>query len=333
LQALARDLGLSSLDVLFAAMFSETLPPETPHVDNLPSSPNDIPLSRVGCLFLVTYFIFSSNLFDTNFPLPQISIFPDYSKLVNQFIGIGGPGTTGTEEEGTIDAILAIGLWLERSNKFVSGPLEDEDFLQHLQTLSLLSANSPSPTIRYAAHALTSSVLHAHPVDRTRLTFITDTLENCPFENLKGSAVAWLKEEIITAAERKTNNIFSSTIALTSVQPYLFPDMSQLVDASDLEVWEEIRHDFTVHMAVLNFLYFLSGEAYASIVPPGTLTIAEGIYLEPLGTVLERLVTSLSPDGEIYDELEEEGAGLALAEIQLLQQRLAMCMEDESETE
>ena len=112
--------------------------------------------------------------------------------LAKQFLGTHGPATVGSKEEGIIDAILSVGLWLERSKKVFSRPLEDEDFLRHLQTLSLLSANHSSPTTRYIAHSLTPSILHAHPKNNSRLTFITDTLENCPYEGLKASAVAWL---------------------------------------------------------------------------------------------------------------------------------------------
>lgn len=266
-------------------------------------------------------------MFDTNMALPPLSIFPGHAKLVEQFIGTNGPANIGTEEASVIDSILAIGFWLEKSNKFVSGPLEDEDFLQYLQTLSLISANSPSPTLRYGAHILLSNILHAHPVDRTRLTFIIDTLENCPFETLKASAVGWLKEELITAQERKSENLFSSTVALASAQPYLFPDMSALAQATDSEAWEDFKQTFPFHMAVLNFIYFISKKGYAHIVPPGMRTVAGEIYVGPLRAAQGRTKASLEPGGEVHKALGEVDAGVALAEVELLGQRLEMCME------
>jgi hypothetical protein len=266
-------------------------------------------------------------MFGTNMNLPPLSIFPGHAKLAQQFIGTNGPANIGTEEASVIDSILAIGLWLEKCDKFVSGPLEDEDFLQYLQTLSLISANSPSPTLRYGAHVLLSNILHAHPADRTRLTFIIDTLENCPYETLKASAVGWLKKELITAQERKSENLFSSTVALASAQPYLFPDMSALAQATDSEAWEELRQTFVFHMAVLNFLYFLSGEGYTHMVPSGMRTVAEEIYLGPLRAVQRRVKTSLQPGGEVHKGMEELDASVALGEVELLGQRLEMCME------
>jgi hypothetical protein len=266
-------------------------------------------------------------MFDTNMTLPPLSIFPGHAKLVQQFIGTNGPANIGTEEASVIDSILAIGFWLEKSNKFVSGPLEDEDFLQYLQTLSLISANSPSPTLRYGAHTLLSSILHAHPLDRTRLTFIIDTLENCPYDTLKASAVGWLKEELITAQERKSENLFSSTVALAAAQPYLFPDMSTLAQATDLEAWEELKQTFPFHMAVLNFLYFVSRDVYAHVIPPSMRTVAEEIYLGPLRTTQRRIKASLAPGGEIHKGIGEIEASVAMAEVELLGQRLEMCME------
>jgi hypothetical protein len=256
-----------------------------------------------------------------------MSIFPHHLKLVKNFIGVSGPETIGTEEEAVVDSILAIGLWLENSNSFVSGPLEDDDFLQHLQTLSLVSANSPSPTLRYHAHLLTSSIMHAHPVDRIRLTFICDTLEHCPFDNLKGSAVGWLKEEFISAHSRKSVNLFSSTVALAAAQPYLFPDMSSLSDATELQIWEDLQTSFPFHMAVLNFLVFLRGGTYSSNIPSGTLTVAEEIYLTPLRSAQDRLERSLEPEGVVCKSMEEFESVAALRDVQLLGERLSVCLE------
>jgi hypothetical protein len=240
-----------------------------------------------------------------------LSIFPNHAKLVKLFIGVEGPTSIGGEEPGVIDAVLAIGLWLEHTNQFVSGPLEDEDYLQHLQTLSLLSANNPSPTLRYAAHVFTSLILHAHPVDRLRLTFISDTLENCPYEALKGSAVSWLKEEIITAHERKSDNVFASTVALAAVQPYLFPDTSALAGASQEELLQELMQEFPFHMAVLNFLFFIGSEAYAHVVPSGMMAVVEEVYLGPLRTAQGKSIIAAKGDGTF--------------ELQLLGERIATC--------
>lgn len=288
---------------------------------NYPTSPADIPLSKPGSIFLITCFIFASIMFESKSTPPKLSIFPDHAKLVKHFIGTDGPGNIGGEDSGIIDAVLAIGLWLEHNNEFVSGALEDDDFLQHLQSLSLLSANTPSPTLRYAAHVLTSNILHAHPVDRLRLTFISDTLEHCPYETLKASAVSWLKEEIMTAQERKSENVFASTVALAAAQPYLFPDTSELETANDEELVQALAQSFPFHMAVANFIFFVTGETYKHVVPQGMMSVVEEIYLGPLRAAQVKSLAGL----EAKDSEATMEAALSAVDLQLLGQRISMC--------
>jgi hypothetical protein len=152
-------------------------------------------------------------------------------------------------------------------------------------------------------------------------------LEHCPFDNLKGSAVGWLKEEFISAHSRKSVNLFSSTVALAAAQPYLFPDMSSLSDATELQIWEDLQTSFPFHMAVLNFLVFLRGGTYSSIIPSGTLTVAEEIYLTPLRSAQDRLEKSLEPEGVVCKSMEEFESVAALRDVQLLGERLSVCLE------
>lgn len=288
-------------------------------MENYPSSAESIPLSKGGALFAISSYISSTILFGSQTPQPTLAIFPDHTKILKSFIRTDEPETIGSEAPGVIDAVLAIGLWLEHSNQFVSGPLDDEDFLQHLQSLSLLSANNPSPTLRYVAHTLTSSILHAHPVDRVRLTFIVDTLEECPYDSLKASAVSWLKEEIIIAEERKSENVFSSTAAITAVQPYLFPSTTQLSELAGDELVQVISQTYPLHMAVVNFLYFIGAKNYKHVVPSSTFAVVEEIYLDPLKVAQKKALSVLQ------SESEGEGHGIVF-ELQLLGERISTCL-------
>jgi hypothetical protein len=265
---------------------------------------------------------------NTNVSMPTLTIFPTLSQLTSKFIGNSGVETTGSENASVIDAILAIGLWLEHDDKFVAGPLEDDDFLQLLQTLSLISANCQNSTLRYNAHVLTSNILHAHPTDRVRLTFISDTLEHCPFEPLRASAVGFLKEELILAHERKRSNIFSSPAALSAVQPYLFPYESVMSGETETELWEDFKRTYPFHMAALNFLFFLDSGPYVKVVPEGSLSVVEEIYLAPLRAARERLEKALREEGGFWKELGEEEAREGLSEVRLLGERLDVCLEE-----
>ena len=145
--------------------------------------------------------------------------------------------------------------------------------------------------------------------------FISDTLENCPYEALKASAVSWLKEEISNATDRNSENVFSSRVAMAATQPYLFLDMSSLVEVEGSELLQQIMHTFVFHMAVLNFLIFLCGQKYFHVVPVGMLTTAKEIYLKPLQACQERALV-LAPESEMNE---------ILIDLQLLENRIRTC--------
>lgn len=170
----------------------------------------------------------------------------------------------GTEAEAIIDAVLCLGL-MAYDEQQVGQPQNDEDFNEYLQRLSLLSANTPSPVLRYHAHILTSSILHSHPSDLVRLTFIRDTLEHCPYENLKGSAVGWLKDEVLVANNHQNENeqteipsVFATPVAIDTAAPYIFPDLSLTLQQSlTPETWTALKLNFSFYLASLNFYYLL----------------------------------------------------------------------------
>ncbi|OBT46727.1 hypothetical protein VE00_02627 [Pseudogymnoascus sp. WSF 3629] len=333
LVALARDVGLNGVDYLFNAPEQDLpTPPNEPESEDFsPTSPEDIPLSLTGCLFLTANAIFSSVLFsNTNVTLPALSIFPSLSLLVQKFIGTTSLESSGTESPPILDAILSIGLWLEHTDHFVAGPLDPTDYLQLLQTLSLVSANCPEPTLRHAAHILTSNILHAHPTDRLRLNFISDTLEHCPFEPLRASAVGWLKEELVRAHTRKSDDLFATPAAVAALQPYLFPYESMLEAETDSELWEDFRRTFPFHMAALNLIFFLNSEEYKSVVPEGSMSVIEEVYLQPLRTARGRLEKAAKEGGELEKVVGAEEVKEGLVEVRLLGDRLDMCLEQQA---
>jgi hypothetical protein len=217
----------------------------------------------------------------------------------------GGLGSIGTESSAAIDAILALGIWLCATSHFYSelempavptasstdldGQLDinmasftspsshleleasdaviekSEPFREYLQRLSLLSSRTPIPNLRYSAHIVTSSVLHSHPSDILRLAFIKDTLEYCPFENLKASAVDWFKTEVLSSSQasnaKNLNTPTSRTeisipVSLHVLGPHLFPNLSSLVGEPLGELWEQLKPNFSFWTASL-YLFWL----------------------------------------------------------------------------
>lgn len=141
-------------------------------------------------------------------------------------------------------------------------------FTKTLQYFSIISANTPSAALRYAAHLLTSKILHAHPNDQLRLSFIKDTLQHCPYENLKGSAVGWLKDEILAAnpprnssaasrpsedrnIEKTDSGIFATPACIATLAPHLF------ISPNSIAAKDEFKAHEGFFLTALNFYYLL----------------------------------------------------------------------------
>ncbi|KAI9801606.1 MAG: hypothetical protein M1825_003285 [Sarcosagium campestre] len=332
--AVALDLNLSSDDLLHT-LLEPAAPFEDSGDNDLPSSPSEIPLSLPGSLFLLTSRVASSLLFSPNAAQLSLSIFPDYATIMQRFVGaeeIGGMSGIGSEAEPLIDAALALGLWCMHRDAW--GDLKgtsDDRFNEFLQRTSLLSANSPSPRLRYYAHLICSSVLQSTDDVNLRLGFIRDTLEHCPFENLKASAVGWLKDEILksrqlSVASSSHQPTLVNAEAIDRIYPFLFPDVTTaLSSAPNPDSWATFKSNFSFYVAGLNFYYFL---LTSSTLPPSfDVTTLHSkyditkIYLDPLRKASASFVSDLQ--GGTLAELEgEDQAQAGIFDLRLLENAL-----------
>jgi hypothetical protein len=328
--ALTQDLGLKTEDLVRTILDAET---EKRGVsgseDEPPASAADIPLSRTGSLLLLTARSVKQELYASakDDELSSLNIFPEHATILSNFVGALGPQTVGLEPEALLDTILAQALIaLEKSN--VGEPKDDEAFAQYLQTISLISANAPSPSLRGHAHYLTTTVLRSHPHDLVRLTFIRDTLEHCPYENLKASAVSWLKGETLEANapqaqgqdEDDESNIFATPVALKTVSPFLWPDLSDhysSIDTDVAEAWMQFRQELGFYVAALNFYYLLlQAEFLHETLGIKQLQLSQ--YIDPLKKVAARFQKELDSNADKLD-LEGEGLEQAKADVGLLE--------------
>ena len=345
LVAVAQDLGLKSEELVQAVMSPDVEKPGIPgSQDEPPNSAEDIPLSKTGSLLLHAARIVKQELFanvskdDAAF----IHTFPDHATILENFVGTLGQQTVGLEPEALLDTVLALGLIALEKNA-VGEPKDDEQFTKYLQTTSLISANTPSPSLRYHAHYLTSTILRSHPSDLVRLTFIRDTLEYCPYDNLKASAVGWLKGETLEAnsntplpqqatdsTDDSNTSIFATPVALSTSAPFLFPDLTHsyqsAVEISDS--FMQFRTELGFYLASLNFYYLL-----LSARPLHETLDMKGLhknsqmqnhFLTPLKEVSVRFRESLGEGGELrIAEDSEENTTQARMDIELLEHVIA----------
>ncbi|KAI5357820.1 putative YAP-binding/ALF4/Glomulin [Septoria linicola] len=340
LVTLAKDLNLSNEELLTAATTAEKMPESVGDEDDPPSSAAEIPLSRHGSLLLYTARQVSTVLYpktDTQVGAePAFELFPKHQDLLKNCLASPemGQGNLGTEPEALLDTVLALGLLcLERDA--IGEPKNDEQFNEYLQVVALLSSNCPNANLRGHAHYLTSTVLRSQPDDEVRLSFIRDTLEHCPFENLKVSAVGWVKGETIEANpqqmpgheahthESSEKSIFARPLALDSLAPHLFPSLqADLITAPISDAWMTLQTNVSFYLASLNLIYLLLSAKH--IHQP--LEISElwnnndvaGSFLTPLRDVKKRFFDAMEAGGELADEKSDT----AVAELVLLQETI-----------
>lgn len=320
LVALARDLGMERRDLLPAMEKPDPGPSLVPdNEDEFPKTATDIPLSKVGSLFMFAAANVATVLYSTPKPKDMFSIFPEHQKVLQNYIaGSSDMGETiGTEPEAVLDAVLALAI-LAVEEDHVGEPADSEQFSQYLQYLSLISSNSPSPSIRYHTFYLTTTILRSNPSDTERLAFIKDTLEHCPFDNLKVAAISWVKGETIEANPptpisshesqhqgdfKDETSVFSTPVALDSLAPYLFPDLTHdLTTKSITESWLVFQQSLHFYLASLNFYYLLlSAQHLHEPLAIGDLhsnNDVAGSFLQPL-----RVASARFKDGKANGEL------------------------------
>ena len=269
-------------------------------------------------------------------------------------LGPSSSGTLGSEAEAAIDAVLFLGNYAWANSPDLDG-VNDESFHNTLQRLSLLSANTPSAALRYQAHLLTTAILHLNPSDNIRLAFIKDTLEHCPYENLKGSAVGWLKDEILAVLapptsptspntpmspmsptrfqhpQSSTQTIFATPAILTTLAPNLLLNPSAIIkegqQSSHSDAFQTFLSHQSFYLAVLNLLYLI-------ISSPALFTalhVRSFVKDHDVSGFCDRLrAASLLFQGRITSDAGEEpgrDGESGLAELQLLDQTIERVME------
>lgn len=163
-----------------------------------------------------------------------------------------------------------------------------------------------------------------HPSHENRLDLIIDVIKFPEYDNLKVSAIEWLKNEVL-AADREYPSprnapIFVTPAILDSITPYLM-----LEDPTILDEWKECTPKtyvyFQTHvpffLAVLNFIYLItrsgSLSARLDVTTWAKLTILPSQYTQHLIKAAEGFATFKSELG-----LSEEEADVADAQLDLL---------------
>ena len=314
-----KDLGLSTCSATFIKQLIQDPMKNNPLAGTEDiSSPDDVALSTGGSICLFAYWIFSSTIFDADQPEPDIYVFPEHFALLERLLEESAQSQV-EGAPGTIDAVVALGLWLVEEKRLSAspgtlpsssssvtspeGPTANYMVYHHL--LTLISVYHPSVLVRNAASNLAGSALHADPNDRDRLRILDDLLENCMYAQLKACAVTWLREEILVAAgpgapaNPRNRNVFAGPHALDTIQFSVFQDITWVpkLDPSGLQEYWVANAPFILQAA--NFALFLwaDGGRFAASIPKAMDTNVAVRWVKPLMVMTERLSKTSPGEG------------------------------------
>ncbi|KAM7185020.1 YAP-binding/ALF4/Glomulin [Naviculisporaceae sp. PSN 640] len=339
LVALITDLGLASCSRGFIEQLRDGPVQTNPfELFEDATEPDDIPLSTGGCIVLIAYWVFSSTIFDARRPKPDMYIFPDHLALLDKVLGGDEPDEIVGALPGVVEALVALGLWLEE-NKFISSappsPLakptssgekdEEEpssDFMRFIHFSTLIALYHRSKLTKNAAVALAGQVLKFNPDQDDRLRILYDILENCDFASVKAVALNWFRDELVAAStagaaldpnggasSSSSGSIFASPQAMDTVQYVVFPNlMAEFKDASVEELEDKIQEYILFYMQAVNFGLFLwlDGSRWEAVLPANLDATVRERWWEPLVDALERIQgrKGKNDEGEVIGDLD-----------------------------
>ncbi|KAK4143658.1 YAP1-binding protein 2 [Dichotomopilus funicola] len=289
LVALIGDLGLDSCSKSFIQQIFEGPMHSNPLEEPDLTSPSKIALSTGGSVCLVAYWVFSSTVFDSKHPEPEMRVFPEHFAILDKFLQDDAHAQIQSSV-GTIEALVTIGLWLQSNNLLSTNPTspltnpttspEDptSDFMRYIHLTTLIALYHPAIQVRNAASVLAGLILHADPEEEDRLKVLEDLLENCMFATLKARAVAWLREELISASTPSPSKppqqttLFATPQALEAVQYSVFPPLAHLRTLVTADVVEYLSANAPFLIQAANFALFLFGGGSSAISSTSTTT-------------------------------------------------------------
>ena len=175
-----------------------------------------------------------------------------------------------------------------------------------------------------------------------RLGYIRDTLQHCPYENVRAEGVGWVKDEIVDAAANYHNPSTTtksegggdkSAAAAVFLTPNLLPDLRPFLfasptakndDAKDEEEDEDeamttFHSLLPFHLAVLNLIYLIFSNPH----------IKDRLDADAMSPTIREWIMALEKE---IGRCEERGshAGEAdggMGEMEILRVNCAMCLD------
>ncbi|OKL57595.1 hypothetical protein UA08_06955 [Talaromyces atroroseus] len=196
-KALSRDLGITDEDMLRIVSTPAASHPPPLDFDELPNTPDAIPLERHGALLLLAARSSAALLF-SGAETARVPVYPDLAVILSNFVGM--PSTTRGVEEGQAqalhDALLA--LTAISSHGGIEQPTDQKQYSDLILALTACSSRQSYNALRN----IPANIVHNNQSEIDRLGLMQEIFEKEELLYARESAVSWLKHEILAAAKK-----------------------------------------------------------------------------------------------------------------------------------
>lgn len=171
--------------------------------DELPKTPEAIPLERHGVLLLLAARSSASILF-AGVATPRMPVYPDLAVILINFAG----STTAADEEAQAlyDSLLALTVLSSSHGVAIEEPASEKQYFDFVLALTKCSSRQSYNALRNVP----ANIVHSHPSETVRFRLLQEIFSKEELLYARESAIGWLKNEILRAAEDKNKSNFDS---------------------------------------------------------------------------------------------------------------------------
>ncbi|CAO3613360.1 unnamed protein product [Mucor hiemalis] len=271
------------------------------------------PLSYNGIAALISLSLYDHVVYPSLFDTCSIGLFPsnvDILPFAQKYIGVVLNLLTRSSElicQADKGAFVLLYLSdhikttvsVEDMEKYIQGPCGQElvfPAARIIEIISSVASTCPDPSIRFLSYKLVEKFL-AFGDDETKVFFLTELLDRCPFPSMKTAAIGLLKDQInksFNETQKKTFSIFTSPFIVSKFFPILFTFKSSWKD--DSVFWD----DYNYIVQALNIYFYLllkdEGKNLTTVWNLEHLKSMKINYLQPLND----LIQNIKPNKDIH---------------------------------
>jgi hypothetical protein len=179
--------------VQIATLPAEDHPPPL-DFDELPKTADKIPLQRHGALLLLAARS-AANVLWPGAATARVTVYPDLAVIFSNFIG---NEDAQEQPQALHDALLTITAMSLHDQ--VENPADEKQYVD----LVLSATTCSSRQVYNSLRKIPSTIARAHPDELARFKLLRRILETDELVYARETAIGWLKDEILAAAEPKT---------------------------------------------------------------------------------------------------------------------------------